>query len=123
MLSDPHGFVRSAAAGALGKHDEKLSRSVEALLLSLSDASSLVRYMAADALRNYDGGDTHATHALLYTLSDSEWNVRGAAAFALATAHNDVEAIGVNIEILLLTVCPDCSARSDRLQPHFQRAP
>jgi len=101
LSSDPSWFVRGGIARALGAHDEKLSRSVDALLLALSDTSVNVRGGAAYALRNCSSGDTRVTDALLHTLSDPAWGVRGTAAYALATSQNDVEAIGARIEELL----------------------
>ncbi len=101
MLADPHWSVRKEIVEALGQHDEKLSRSFDALHLALSDPSSSVRRSAAYALRNGDSEDSRVTDALLSALSDIDWAVRGAAAYSLATLQNDVEAVGARIEDLL----------------------
>jgi len=101
LSSDPSWLVRGGIAMALGVLDEKLSRSIDALLLALSDASSHVRICATHGLRDGRSEDRRVTDALLYTLSDSAWSVRGAAAYALATSQNEVKALGGHLEELL----------------------
>jgi hypothetical protein len=88
-LSDAEGYVRSAAASALGALGERAAREevIAALLERLSDAEGYVRYEAASALGAL--GERAAREeviaALLERLSDAVGSVRYVAARALGS--------------------------------------